>query len=267
MSAFTTPTQVVCPLDGSDAAERALPSARTAAALLGAQLHLFSAVEDPHEAGRRTSYLDATAALGSQVNGPAAHIEVVSEAHAPRALGERATSADVLTVMATSTNPLIHNGYVGSAAEAVVRRSGHPVMLVGPHATIGLGDITKVVVPIDGSPESESIVPAAAAWAKIVDAPLWLVTVISAKDQRTSGWSVEAESNAIRRLAEPLGAQWDVLHGDDPADTIVEWANGALIAMTTHGRSGFSRLRFGSVTTDVARSAQGPVLVLAQETT
>ena len=69
------------------------------------------------------------------------------------------------------------------------------------------------------------------------------------------------EPGYVRRLATEVGAEWEVLHGPDPAKAIVQWAGSALIAMTTHGRSGLSRITIGSVTTAVTRWATGPVLV------
>lgn len=51
----------------------------------------------------------------------------------------------------------------------------------------------------------------------------------------------------------------------NPAESIIERARGediALVAMTTHGRSGISRLLFGSVAEQVVRHVDVPVLLL-----
>lgn len=51
----------------------------------------------------------------------------------------------------------------------------------------------------------------------------------------------------------------------NPAEAIIERARGtdiALVAMTTHGRSGISRLLFGSVAEQVVRHVDVPVLLL-----
>ena len=119
-------TTVVCPLTGDPNAERALPSAHDAARALATKLVLFSAVEDPHMVGRCEDYLEVA---GQQGRGPGAEIpqhQVIIDPHAPRALAERSASADVVMVMATSAQPLMHIGYLGSAAERVVRESHHP---------------------------------------------------------------------------------------------------------------------------------------------
>jgi nucleotide-binding universal stress UspA family protein len=65
---------------------------------------------------------------------------------------------------------------------------------------------------------------------------------------KAAGWTVQTD--------EPEG---------DPADTIVKRAaelEADLIAMTTHGRSGFGKLIFGSVAESVLHHARCPVLLV-----
>ena len=253
---------ILCPLTSYPAAERALPSAHDAAHLLGSDVLLFSAVEDPHMIDRREQYLQDVADRTRAPDAPPASVTVVADPHAPPALGHAASSPKVLTVMATSSMPLMHTGYVGSAAERVMREAYHPVILLGPHASTRLGDVTQIVVPCDGSPLSEHAVSVGKQWADRLDVPLWVVTVISLRDMRRPGFDHDAETNYVRRLAVAADAQWEVLRGDDTARTLTEWAGPtSLITMTTHGRSGFSRFKLGSVTVGVARWSEGPVMV------
>jgi nucleotide-binding universal stress UspA family protein len=63
----------------------------------------------------------------------------------------------------------------------------------------------------------------------------------------------------------PLGAQVDVLDGDDAAGAILEEARKRrvdVIAMTSHGRSGLARLITGSVATKVLAAGVAPVLLV-----
>ena len=56
----------------------------------------------------------------------------------------------------------------------------------------------------------------------------------------------------------------EMVHGS-PASTITEMARAAdhdMIALTTHGRSGISRLLLGSVTESVIRKSGDPVLIV-----
>jgi len=253
---------VVCPLADSSNAERALPSAYDAANALGLSLELFSAVEDKHMVGRRQSHLEQAGARTRCVGTDAPRTQVIVDPHAPRALAGRSASADVVMVMATSSQPLMHTGYVGSAAERVVRESYHPVVLIGPRNQTRLGDVDRVVVACDGSALSEEIVPDACDWAKKLSAEVWVVTVLDSRHKSLANTTPQTEANYVRRIASRIDASWEVLHGHDPARTITDWAGpNSLIALTSHGRSGFSRITVGSVATAVTRWATGPVLV------
>ena len=106
-----TATHVLCPLDGTIASVRALPSAVDAARILEVPLRIFSAVEDTHEIKQRTEQLDA-AALQFSVP-PPRETDVIVAPHAPDAIAQRADE-DAFVVMATSTRPLIHHGYLCS---------------------------------------------------------------------------------------------------------------------------------------------------------
>ena len=245
-------TDVLCPLDGSTDAERALPSAIDAAQLFELPLCVFSAVEDQHLVSRRSDYLEAIVADSS------ATVEVVINPHAPRAIVERAGN-DSLVVMATSTQPLIHHGYLGSAAEAVVRDRELPTLLLGPRSHTRLKSVDRSVACCDGSPLSELSLDIAREWSDKLDAELWVVTVAPpyGSDLTEPG----PASNYVRGVADRVDAQWEVLHGTDPSRSIASWAETALIVMTSHGRTGWSRLKMGSVTTATVRWAAGPLLV------
>jgi nucleotide-binding universal stress UspA family protein len=139
------------------------------------------------------------------------------------------------------------------------------VLAVGPRATTPLSEVGRVVVPCDGSSLSEQAIEVGASWADRLGLDLWIVTVIPVVEQPP----VRAfEHNYVERLANgPVasGAQWDVLHGDDPARAIAEWADGDLVVMTSHGRSGLSRLTLGSVASGTTRWATGPVLLIVPD--
>lgn len=254
-------SRVVCPLDGGEAAERAVPSALDLAEGFDASIELFSAVEDAHLVARRRRYLERIVdACASQTTRDMS-VNVVVDPHAPRALADRSGDEAAVTVMTTSSQPLLHVGYLGSAAERTVREASNPTLLLGPHNTVRLRDVERVVVPCDGSPLSEGIIDDARCWADRLGVPLWLVSCVDPMVTRHPAFEPAAESGQLRRLALEHGAQWEILHGPDPAKAIARWAGPALVAMTTHGRSGFSRLTVGSVTTAVTRWASGPVLV------
>lgn len=246
-------TNVLCPLDGSTQAERALPSAIDAAQLFDIPLSVLSAVEDQHLVARRSEYLDSVVA-----DSPA-KVEVVINPHPPRAIVERAGN-ECLVVMATSTQPLIHHGYLGSAAETVVRDRHLPTLLLGPRSQARLKSVESTVACCDGSRLSELALDVAREWADKLGNELWVITVAPPAYGSDLSQTTPA-TNYVRGLAEKVDAQWEVLHGADPARSIATWADRSLVVMTSHGRTGWSRLKMGSVTTATVRWAGGPVLV------
>ena len=60
-----------------------------------------------------------------------------------------------------------------------------------------------------------------------------------------------------------LNTQYDVLHGENPADSILDFASpDGVVVMTTHGRSGLARLFAGSTATSVVARSAHPVFVV-----
>jgi nucleotide-binding universal stress UspA family protein len=142
----------------------------------------------------------------------------------------------------------------------------------------------KAVVPLDGSPAAEAILPFILEIARPLGIAVTLVRVLEV----TPPMAVEGtryfhaeDLEARRREAEeylaPLAAELRargvhvdtvVRHGP-PSDEILAVAlevGADLIGMTTHGRSGLGRLLFGSVAESVLRHAEVPVFIMRQTT-
>jgi nucleotide-binding universal stress UspA family protein len=126
----------------------------------------------------------------------------------------------------------------------------------------------RILVPLDGSELSEAILPLVGG-----SKPAWAVDVLLIRTlgpEAPAGPSAESEAQAYlatrARTLEGAGlrVRCEVWHGD-PAQTIVNAgvrAGVSLVAMTTHGRRGLDRLRFGSVAETVVRKASVPVLLV-----
>jgi len=74
-------------------------------------------------------------------------------------------------------------------------------------------------------------------------------------------------ANALRRQG--VDAQWDVLHGNDPAHAISQYAAGwpgSIIALATHARRGLPRVVTGSVAMRLVGESSAPVLVVHPRT-
>jgi nucleotide-binding universal stress UspA family protein len=137
----------------------------------------------------------------------------------------------------------------------------------------------KALIPLDGSIVAEGIIPHAMKVARALDLELVLVQVVLRVPPQvmegrhevvdhTDRLCQEAEQY-LSGVAEGLRARGmrveTVVRVGEPAPEIVGAAREAgvdLIAMTTHGRSGLSRLLFGSVAEAVLRRAHVPLLLL-----
>ncbi|HKV03234.1 MAG TPA: universal stress protein, partial [Ktedonobacteraceae bacterium] len=129
---------------------------------------------------------------------------------------------------------------------------------------------SHIVVPLDGSPLAETILPYAAALARAESAKLTLLHIIPPFSSlgimsmptpenwfdQEMAWTQNYLANVAQRLTQEVGirVQTEVLDGD-PATEIISYAHHdheiTLNAMTTHGLSSGYRWRFGSVTAKV----------------
>lgn len=133
----------------------------------------------------------------------------------------------------------------------------------------------RILLPLDGSPTGEAILPQVRRILHHQDAEVIVLravhlplTLAEGAYGYTSG-AVEAEAKSyVQRIADRLlqdGARARGLVRVGPsAEAILEAAaeeKATLVAMSTHGRTGLARWVFGSVTEKVVRSSDVPVLV------
>ncbi len=270
--AFAEVTELVVPLDGSDSSVRSVPVAGSLAKRLGISIKLFSAAI---EIGRSRQWIQGVADRYL----PDTDVAIdVSESPNPVDAIVEATGSTGLVCMATAASLRPHQGRVGSVAEGVIRRMGRPVALVGPEMQPHPGQRTqRVIVPVDGSDLSKSSLDVAADLASALDVPLWIVTVVSHKAEAATEAAVGdslllVESGYVARLAGDMSqlggpqVEYEVLHGDDPAKAIIDFAqDDGTVVMSTHGRSGLSRLFGGSVATRVVAHSKRAVFVWRPE--
>lgn len=145
---------------------------------------------------------------------------------------------------------------------------------------------SRILVPLDGSDVAARALPYAVTLAEKLHCSLSLVSVLvpHLKDLSvgdlfgiTSATRREAEERAasaavahLQSVATPLRARgldvgWDLIRAESAAGGIIESAamvEHTLIVMGTHGRTGFQRLRLGSVAQRVIRQATAPTLVV-----
>lgn len=260
-------SDIVVPLDGSPAAERALVPA----------LDLVRRTRVPLRALRR-SFPDETEAV-------AEYLATVADRYAGEAdidtiLVERDSIPDAiieglepgsLVCMSSHGRGGLTRAVIGSIAEALLRTLDRPTLVVGAHVTEP-AFAGRIAACVDGSRLSEHTLDPALAWATLIGQPLWLLQVEEPGREPAgevgTGTADTAASGQLATLGRRAGAAgWDVLYDKDPAHALVEVAASAsppigLLVMASHGRSGWDRLRLGSVTVAVIHDATVPVLVV-----
>lgn len=200
-----------------------------------------------------------------------------------------ATGAD-LVIMTTHGRGRLSRAWLGSVADGLARHVHKPLLLIRPPEEADAIDaprpdlaapvapLARALVPLDGTPHAEAVIDATlevtgadGSFALLHVSPPTLVVgghvfpVEPDRQRRMVDAARTVLGSAVARL-EAAGREVDVeiAVSDDAATSILEAATrqGAdLVALTTHGRSGISRLLFGSVTDKVLRAASLPVLV------
>jgi nucleotide-binding universal stress UspA family protein len=161
----------------------------------------------------------------------------------------------------------------GSVAQKILRGCMRPLFVVRSLEN-PVPKVKKIVVPLDGALGSEACLPHAVQLARSYGAPIELLHVmaesgVEAGDSKLRNWYVkerkrmESEFDAIEK-GEPGIKFSRVFVEGDPATRILERVEkepASIIAMGSHGRTGFSRWMFGSVSEKVLQAAKCPVLI------
>ncbi|WP_200181787.1 universal stress protein [Ectothiorhodospira mobilis] len=258
---------VIIPMDPSAVSQAALRPGLSLAGQLGVPVRLLSVVERDQDRAERETVLRGLLASRGLNDGL---VEVISHPTVPEGILKtvRAAPEDPV-VMATEARSVVGEAVVSSVAGQLLRQSHRPLLLAGPElADEWSGPIRTVLVCLDGSPLSEAMLEPAVTFARSIGADLRLIQVLR---PRFGQGGDTGEWVYLRRLADHLPEQygvqanWDVLHGKDVARAVVDYSaliQGAVIAMTTHGRTGLQRVVMGSFAREVVHTARSPVLVL-----
>jgi nucleotide-binding universal stress UspA family protein len=176
-----------------------------------------------------------------------------------------------LVAMATHARTGVSRAVLGSVAETVLRGTTSPMLLCNEHGARMAGDqapFRRILVPLDGSEVASAVVPHAQKLALAFEAEVVLLRIDPAFDDPGTKRYDELSGflNTCASGLERMGVKKVTLVGSsgDPAQEILRTVEGQrvdLVAMSTHGRSGFDRLRFGSVAEEVLRHCPCPMLI------
>ncbi|MGD2120434.1 MAG: universal stress protein [Gemmatimonadota bacterium] len=299
LAEVTIYSQLLVPLDGSRFGEAALPLALRLSHLTGARIHLVTVQEllpaaAPAEWQNATqesarAYLEDVAegvreASGGEVTTSFRVGHVVDE------LLEEAWDAD-LVVMATHGWGMISRAWLGSVADAFSRNVPRPVLMMRPETdggddALGPGvewSISKMLLPLDGTPLSEAIIDHATELGSLFGASYHLVRVVPLPKEFSSSYLPDMirfnkeylqesekvsneylEAQARRLRAKGFEVDATVLVGAQPVHGILSEAEASesdLIAVSAHHRAGLTRALLGSTSDKVLRGSPVPVLL------
>jgi nucleotide-binding universal stress UspA family protein len=287
--------RILLPLDGSKAAEIAIPYGEELSRRLGAEvvlLHVLRPDHRQHEDEQRL-YMDNIAEglaqnlSKGQPEGTSVKVQVRIEQGGPSdGICRLVDDGGVDLIVMTSTGasgPKVAR--LGNVADHICHTVPVPVMLIKPHAdrVRNAGKmINRVLVPLDGSDLSKLALPVAEELASRLKVPIDLfqmariirsfgdepapfvdyVKMTEDEERRVRG---EMAALAGELTGKGLTAAWSVNSGADAATEIIraaEKVRADLVILSTHGRSGLGHLLLGSVAEKVLRHGEMPLLLV-----
>jgi nucleotide-binding universal stress UspA family protein len=180
--------RILVPLDGSEAAEAVLPYIERIAAATNASVLLFAAVDRPRDWGTYTagdlkesdtkrSHISARSGRLTSATDNDVEAEVVTSPPAEAILAAADKTHPDLIAMTTHGRSGVSRWVLGSIATKVLHATHTPMLVVRPPSEGKQGespDLTKVLVPHDGSELSASALPFAVDLAKPLGASIVL---------------------------------------------------------------------------------------------
>lgn len=268
--------QLIVPTDGSLASWKAFDVALELAERLDVGVNLLEVATDPVDgrfaAQRLHDELADRGPFGVEVD---IEVRLQVETVADELARAIETRPGVVLVMASHGRGR-SAAILGSVAEATVRRTNGPIVLVGPSFESAHGFGGPLLATVDGSDESEVALPVATAWASALRVTPWIVHATPPLDEmRRAGLDADdvLETGHLARLASHFASltgsrvEFEQLHGRQAVRAVSEHARrcgASLVVASSHGRSGLSRLALGSVAAGFVHSSPCPVLVVRQ---
>ncbi|MGZ8443770.1 MAG: universal stress protein [Candidatus Binatia bacterium] len=295
-------SKILVPLDGSKTAEKVLPYARHLAGKFKIPVELLAVLDiaemATHISAERARHLDTmiedgmrastTYLRGIATTFPEGNVTcTVEKDRAEEAIiGNAGADGGTLIAMATHGRSGMDRFLLGSVAEKVLRGSANPLVLVRAKEeakTSGEAPLKSIIVPLDGSELAESVIPLAVTMAQKLDLEVVLFRAYHMPynayggddgymvnyDELIDSVRDEAKEYLDKKVAEVTKhgvAKVSALSKEGFAgDEIIALGHktpDGLIAMCSHGRSGVKRWVLGSVTENVVRHSDAPVLVV-----
>lgn len=302
--------RILVPLDTSKVAEQVLPYATLLAKELKQPIILYAVVADlaagepihPSDNNYEASLADlmqqrrqyAQDYLNSVKErlvseGVTATTEVATGDIASNIVAAAATHGSGVIAMATHGRVGPERWFMGSIADKVIRTSPVPVLLIRPkEGNVPASSITHILLPLDGSEQSDVAMPYAAFLAKSLSLPVTVIQTVPSTSFTSAGADLygteavptpemtqlvedrvkeylDSVANKLRESGITADSAFSFLPTESELEEQAKSKPGAIIVMSTHGRSGIGRALLGSVADRVIRSSMAPVLVIRTE--
>ncbi|MFN3374505.1 MAG: universal stress protein [Chloroflexus sp.] len=180
-----------------------------------------------------------------------------------------------LIVMTTHGWSGFEHFWLGSVAESLLRLTHTPLWLMRPGepAQRAAQPLRRILVPLDGSPLSEQVLPHAQALASLDGARLILTRVMTRRRRSDEAndaeqkRQIEAYLQEIASRLEAQGVPADIAVGaaEQPARALLTLSRELqvdAIALATRGQGGWQRIMVGSTADKVIRASPIPVLAV-----
>lgn len=292
--------KILVPLDGSEAAEKAIPYASMLAAKLGSELFLLHANSPDHEAFHHMYeiYLEHMADTAreqvrkewQETEEPHVSSEILLGKTVDVICDFVKKKAIKMTVMTSCGASGVRPWTLGSVVNQVIRAVTIPSLLLrvrDGQPVVGKKKFNRILLPMDGSEASEIALPYGVELASKLGASIVLFRMsqtvyAQGLDGLSAGVGVnwdEIDATTEKYVhgyledkeKEVKQAGVDVTHvvkiGLDPASEILEQekkSKADLVVMATRGRSPIARWAFGSVAEKVLREGGLPLLVIRE---
>ena len=302
-------TRILVPLDGSGLAEQSMPYVRLLGGAFNIPVDLLNVFDsavpqfaDPDggldmtriTASYRTSAETYLAKAKADLKDSG--LNITTDAREGNAADQIISQAEkdpnTLITIVTHGRSGLGRWVLGSVTDKVLHGASNPLLITHAQAdgsSPSSVSLKNLIVPLDGSPLADQVLPHVEALAPALGLNVILVRVTASADEyyryidmsmgagidtgRFEQYAKEAEEEAATYLqkvktqldAKGITSVEERLISGNAARAILDLAQetpDSLVAMTTHGRSGVERWVLGSVTDRLVRHSGQPVLVV-----
>jgi nucleotide-binding universal stress UspA family protein len=288
--------KILVPLDGSELAEVTLWYAEGLAGRMSSSITLLI-VLSPEDLKSRYMYDCYIKELAERIKADAkqrgagkkgGEIKVdyeILKGDAAEEIVDYADKARIsLIIMSTQGRSGVRRWALGNVANKVLRATGKPVLLIrakGAKPDVYRERLVKVLVPVDGSKESESILRYVTYMATELDLEVTLfhawvresedipftkegLEQINQLRKRREDYIKRMETRLKRKGVNVNSVFKEVLTGGAAEEIIklAEEGDFSMVTMSTHGRSGLGRWIFGSNAEKVLEGGSTPLLLV-----